>query len=132
LRVPNVCPIIKAWRVRKVIVQTDGETGMNWWNSLTEDERRNWMAVAGDTGRAEDAWEAFKRSKVPPENTNRENVYVGIDLTDAEALALAQFVTRSLFQTYREFAVDNDEAHLMLAAVEKLRRGLAAAGYSPR
>jgi hypothetical protein len=59
-------------------------------------------------------------------------VHVGIDLTSPEALALAQFVKRSLFDTYREFAVDEDEAHLMLAAVEKLRQGLAAEGFSPR
>ena len=59
-------------------------------------------------------------------------MHVGIDLTGAEALALAQFVKRSLFDTYREFAVDEDEARLMLAAVEKLGCGLAAEGFSPR
>jgi len=59
-------------------------------------------------------------------------VHIGMDLTPDEALALAQFVKRSLFDTYREFAADEDEAYLMMAAVQKLRKGLAAEGYSPR
>ena len=54
------------------------------------------------------------------------------DLTPDEALALAQFMKRSLFDTYRELAKDEDEAYLMLAAVQKLKKGLAAEGYSPR
>jgi hypothetical protein len=61
-----------------------------------------------------------------------QTVSVTVDLTPGEALALAQFVKRSLFDTYREFAVDEEEAHLMLAAVENLRKGLAAEGFSPR
>jgi hypothetical protein len=111
------------------MAQIDGEIGMDWWNGLKVSDRRHWMAVAGDTGRAADAWEAYKRSEVL---LNSQNVRVEIDLTDAEALALAQFVKRSLFDTYREFAVDDNEAHLMLAAIERLRRGLAAEGYNPR
>lgn len=59
-------------------------------------------------------------------------VSFSVELTRPEALALAQFVKRSLFDTFREFAVDDDEAHLMIAAVEKLRHGLAAEGFSPR
>ena len=39
----------------------DDEAGMAWWNALTEQERAKWSAIAGDTGRAKDAWEAFKR-----------------------------------------------------------------------
>lgn len=61
-----------------------------------------------------------------------KTVSVTLDLTPDETLALAQFVKRSLFATYREFAVDDDEAHLMLASVETLRKGLAAEGFSPR
>ncbi len=38
----------------------DDIEGMNWWNALTEQERAEWMARAGNTGRAEDAWKAFK------------------------------------------------------------------------
>ena len=36
------------------------ELGMVWWNSLTEQDRRKWSRLAGNTGRAKDAWEAFK------------------------------------------------------------------------
>ena len=64
--------------------------------------------------------------------TPAKTVSVNVDLTPGEALALAQFVKRSLFATYREFAVDEQEARLMLAAVENLRKGLAAEGFSPR
>jgi hypothetical protein len=42
----------------------------------------------------------------PPAKT----VSVTVDLTPGEALALAQFVKRSLFDTYRQFAVDEEEA----------------------
>ena len=38
----------------------DDLTGMAWWNALTEKERRYWMRLAGDTGRAVDAWRAYK------------------------------------------------------------------------
>jgi len=57
---------------------------------------------------------------------------VTFELSPPEALALAQFVKRSLFQTYREFSADEEEAYLMLAAVERLRQGLADEGFSPR
>jgi hypothetical protein len=39
----------------------DAETGMAWWNNLSDRERKRWMQRAGNTGRAADAWEAFKR-----------------------------------------------------------------------
>jgi hypothetical protein len=51
-----------------------------------------------------------------------QTVSVTVDLTREEALALAQFVKRSRFDTYRECAVDDDETRLMLAAE----------GFSPR
>jgi hypothetical protein len=65
-------------------------------------------------------------------NNAVKRVSVTVDLTPDEALALAQFVKRSLFDTYREFAADEEEARLMLAAVENLRKGLAAEGFNPR
>jgi hypothetical protein len=49
-------------------------------------------------------------------NSPAKTVSVTVDLTPDEALALAQFVKRSLFDTYREFAADEEEARLMLAA----------------
>lgn len=39
----------------------DDERGMAWWNDLSDRERAKWMALAGNTGRAVDAWETFKR-----------------------------------------------------------------------
>ena len=42
----------------------DDEAGIAWWNALTERERAKWSAISGDTGRAKDAWEAFKRASM--------------------------------------------------------------------
>jgi hypothetical protein len=61
-----------------------------------------------------------------------KTVRVTLDLAAPEALALAQFVKRSVFATYREFAIDDDEARQMLDAVEKLRAALADEGIAPR
>jgi hypothetical protein len=43
--------------------RADNEAGMAWWNGLTEQERGKWAEIAGNTGRAKDAWEAFKRAR---------------------------------------------------------------------
>ena len=51
---------------------TDDELGMAWWNSLTERERSFWLGVAGNSGRAKDAWEAFKASQKPLQNGKRD------------------------------------------------------------
>jgi hypothetical protein len=40
--------------------QSDAALGMAWWNALTARQRKRWMQLAGDTGRASDAWDAFK------------------------------------------------------------------------
>src|SRR5260370_33561818 len=40
--------------------EIDDDAGMAWWNALTEPERDEWMRRAGNTGRAKDAWEAYK------------------------------------------------------------------------
>lgn len=36
------------------------EDGMAWWNALDDEGRKYWMCMAGDTGRAIDAWRAFQ------------------------------------------------------------------------
>jgi hypothetical protein len=59
-------------------------------------------------------------------------VTVTADFTREEAFALAQFVKRSRFGTYRDCAVDENETRLMLAAVDRIRKGLAVAGFDPR
>jgi hypothetical protein len=41
---------------------SDDERGVAWWNALTARQRKRWMRLAGDTGRARDAWETFKRN----------------------------------------------------------------------
>ncbi|MER9875249.1 hypothetical protein [Mesorhizobium sp. M0195] len=40
----------------------DEHAGMAWWNALDEGGRRDWMQQAGNTGRAADAWKAYKRA----------------------------------------------------------------------
>ena len=60
------------------------------------------------------------------------DIHVTLDLPDEEAQALAQFVKRVTWSAMRECAVDNDECYQIRAAIEKLRRSLAEAGYSPR
>lgn len=43
--------------------RNDAEIGMAWWNRLSESDRHEWMARAGDTGVAADAWAEFKRAQ---------------------------------------------------------------------
>ena len=40
----------------------DLRRGMDWWKSLSEEERAEWLAKLG-THRPKDAWNAFKRSR---------------------------------------------------------------------
>lgn len=54
------------------------------------------------------------------------------DLTDGEALALAQMCKRVPYAAIRELSADNFEADEMIEAVIKLRAALSAAGFSPR
>jgi hypothetical protein len=52
----------------------DDEIGMAWWNALTKQERAKWSAIAGNTGRPKDAWEAFRRGSMdqsPPRDPTR-------------------------------------------------------------
>ena len=58
-----------------------------------------------------------------------QRVTVTADLAQEEAFALVQFLKRTQFDTYRECAVDEVEARLMLAAAGHLRKGLAIAGF---
>lgn len=53
-------------------------------------------------------------------------------LLPAEAWALAQFLKRAGWDSYRALAVDDDEAEQMRAAGETLRVALAQHGYAPR
>jgi hypothetical protein len=71
----------------------DDELGMIWWNALTEQERAKWSAIAGNTGRVKDAWEAFKRGaadQTPPVDTTRRRfLAVAAGASDAGVGSLA-------------------------------------------
>jgi len=59
-------------------------------------------------------------------------VSVLTELSDAQALALAQLVKRVGWQEVRVNAVDDDEAYLMREALSALQKGLSESGYAPR
>ena len=55
-----------------------------------------------------------------------------LELTDNQALALAQFVKRVGWTEWRQNAVDDAEAYLMRDAFDQLAAALKDGGYSPR
>ena len=59
-------------------------------------------------------------------------VVVTVELTDPQALALAQFVKRLTFAEARACAIDEDEAYRIVDAVGRLQRALGDVGYAPR
>jgi hypothetical protein len=71
----------------------DDELGMIWWNSLSKQERGKWSAIAGNTGRPKDAWEAFRRGSVdqsPPVDPTRRGfiaVAAGASIISVGSLA---------------------------------------------
>jgi hypothetical protein len=58
-------------------------------------------------------------------------VFITVKFYDQEAWDLAQFLTRAGFSDFRSNTVDDDEAHRMIAAAEKVRKALADVGYLP-
>lgn len=60
------------------------------------------------------------------------SVVLYVDLTEEEALALAQFVKRVGFTDCRSNAVDTEEAYRMIRALGSLGNALAQAGWAPR
>jgi hypothetical protein len=63
---------------------------------------------------------------------SEKQITIKCDLSDAEALALAQFMKRLGWTDWRVKAVDDDEAFDMRNACEKLADSLGEAGYRPR
>lgn len=59
-------------------------------------------------------------------------VTVTTELTDSQAMALAQFVKRLTCSEMRACAVDDDETWVMKDAIQALQKSLADAGFSPR
>ncbi|BEO88512.1 TPA: DUF7706 family protein [Serratia marcescens] len=54
------------------------------------------------------------------------------ELTQSQALALAQFVKRLTWSEIQACAVDEDETYEMRDAVNLLQKSLAETGFSPR
>lgn len=62
-----------------------------------------------------------------------ETIKVTAELTQAQAWQLAQFVKRITFSGVRECACNNDEAYVMLAALDVIRENLREEhGIAPR
>ena len=59
-------------------------------------------------------------------------VTVTTELTDSQAMALAQFVKRLTWSEMRACAVDDDETWVMKDAIQSLQKSFADAGFSPR
>lgn len=59
-------------------------------------------------------------------------ITVSIELNEELAHALSQFVKRVGLADMRSNAVNDCEAYLMREAIERVRIGLANAGFSPR
>lgn len=53
-------------------------------------------------------------------------------LTESETTALAQFVKRVGWFEFNSHAADEDEAHLVKQAVDKLQNVLSRSGYDPQ
>jgi hypothetical protein len=61
-----------------------------------------------------------------------EHVIVHVELNAAQAWALAQLLKRIGWSDCRNLAEDEQQTQLMIAAIERVRAGLAEAGYAPR
>jgi len=58
---------------------------------------------------------------------------VGVaELSDAQAWALAELCKRITFADCKSNAIDDEEAHQMIAAIDRLAEALAKAGYVTR
>ncbi|CAI2010640.1 DUF7706 family protein [Serratia entomophila] len=61
-----------------------------------------------------------------------DTVTVTTELSNSQALALAQFVKRLTWSEMRACAIDEDETYEIKDAVNLLQKSLAEAGFSPR
>ena len=57
---------------------------------------------------------------------------LNLEVTPAQAMALAQFVKRVGFNEIRVNAASEEEAYQMRDSISKLQDALADAGYAPR
>lgn len=64
--------------------------------------------------------------------TVKDSVILQLELTDDQALALAQFCKRLSWSEYRHNAASESEAYTIRTAVTLLRDELAYKGFAPR
>ena len=57
---------------------------------------------------------------------------ITVELTEDEAMAMAQFLKRYIWTDVRKSAVDDAEAYLMRDAFTSIQHSLEDVGYSPR
>lgn len=53
-------------------------------------------------------------------------------LNESQAWLYAQFLKRATFDTYRDRAMNDDEAYVMINAGERIRDALIEKGFAPR
>ena len=61
-----------------------------------------------------------------------DTITITVPLTDAQALAFAQFLKRVGLSDFRALATDDEEADTMQHAGNTIRRALSDIGYAPR
>jgi phage repressor protein C with HTH and peptisase S24 domain len=98
---------------------------MDWWNGLNEADRRHWMEAAGNTGRASDAWDAYKRTEREPSSETfalrvvgdsmepdfREGDVIVVDplrqpRPGSFVVALTNSSGTAMFKQYRDLGID--------------------------
>ena len=60
------------------------------------------------------------------------NITITVELTDVQAIALAQFDKRISWSEIRQNAANDDETYEMRDAINQLQTALAEQGYEPR
>lgn len=64
--------------------------------------------------------------------SDEKTVTLAVELTDAQAWHLAQFLKRVGFSAFCSNAENEDEAYVMRDAAGRVREALTDAGYAPR
>ena len=57
---------------------------------------------------------------------------ITVELTDSQALALAQLIKRIPLSDLRSNAQDEEEAYVMQGALQQVRKALSEQGFNPR
>ncbi|WP_175772835.1 DUF7706 family protein [Paraburkholderia phenazinium] len=71
-------------------------------------------------------------SRISIDVTDRDASSGVAEMSEVEAMALAQLCKRITFSDMRSCAVDDNEAYVIRDAIDKLQGALKAAGYAPR